>query len=139
MKRERASLLVVISVISLTVAYGKDDDYVPAHFITAVTNQTYHQEITDSQKPVVLDVCAPVDCGARILATERLAVHFTGQARFVQAPIAENSALMERIDAPKSVFPTYIVSVENVLHIVRKNLTEAEAMSFIDSVLNPEP
>ncbi|MFN8553205.1 MAG: hypothetical protein U0103_17155 [Candidatus Obscuribacterales bacterium] len=132
-----ASIVVTIISIAAATAYGKDDDYAPAHFITSVTNQTFHQEVSDSQKPVVLDVCAPADCAARIAATERLAVQFTGRARFVQAPTAENSALMQRVNSPGLVIPTYMVSINDELFIVRKNLTEAEAKSFIESVISP--
>ena len=136
MKSKLVTLLSLIAVITVTAAYGKDDDYQPAHFIVSVTDQTFHQEVADSQKPVVLDVCVPADCAKRIAATERLAVHFTGSARFVQAPTTDNSELLVRM-SPKIVLPTYMVSVDNVLHIVRKNLTEAEARTFIDSVINP--
>jgi|688.fasta_scaffold172511_3 hypothetical protein len=136
MKRISLVLLSIAAAVAITSAYGKDDDYSAPHFITSITNQTFHQEVADSQKPVVLDVCAPADCASRIAATERLAVQYAGRARFVQAPTTDNSVLMERISS-KVVIPTYMVSVSNVLHIVRKNLTEAEATVFIDSVLVP--
>ncbi len=131
--------LITIAIIYGSSAYAKDDDYAPAetHFITSVTEETFHQEVIDSLKPVVLDVCAPEDCSARVAETERLAIHYSGQAKFFQMPTNENkSFIKERLESKNVALPVYIVVVGGYIYIGYKGMTDAQIKAFIDKVLS---
>ncbi|MBI2810543.1 MAG: hypothetical protein HYX67_06935 [Candidatus Melainabacteria bacterium] len=126
----------IAAVIGENAANAKDDDYTPPaeHFIKAVTDTTFHEEVVDSLLPVVLDVC--VNCLASINRTERLAIHYSGKARFFQLPLAANNSFQQRLDTMKIVPPVYVIAIGEHLFPGRPNMTDAEVKAFIEFVLS---
>jgi len=134
--RGEISALVITVFCVGNMVYAKDDDYDPAsgHFITSVTERTFHEEVIDSLTPVVMDVCE--DCRSRVDSTEKLAIHFSGKAKFFQLPINQNSTLKQRLEAKKIALPVYVVAIGEHLFPGRNNMTELEVRAFIESILS---
>lgn len=129
--------VVIASLVNLGAANAKDEDYTTptAHFIKSVTEATFHEEVIDSLTPVVLDVCD--NCASSVDRTEKLAVHFSGKARFFQLPAKENKTFSQRLVQLDISWPIYVVAIgEHLFFPARKDMTDVEVKAFIESILS---